>query len=65
MSLGKKDLLEKKSIVVKCALMCAFIEIVLDFHMLFGDRNTGILVLCTILVKKIVPVLYTSIVPVL
>jgi hypothetical protein len=43
MSLGKKDLLEKKSIVVKCALMCAF----------------------TILVKKIVPVLYTSIVPVL
>jgi hypothetical protein len=30
-----------------------------------GDHNTGILVLCTILVYKFVPVLYTSIVPVL
>ena len=29
------------------------------------DHNTGILVLCTILVYKFVPVLYTSIVPVL
>ena len=30
-----------------------------------GDRNTGILVLCTILVYKFVPVLYTSNIPVL
>jgi hypothetical protein len=30
-----------------------------------GDHNTGILILCTILVYKFVPVLYTSIVPVL
>ena len=30
-----------------------------------GDHNTGILVLCTILVSKNIPVLYSSIVPVL
>ena len=30
-----------------------------------GDHNTGILVLCTILVYKNIPVLYSSIVPVL
>ena len=30
-----------------------------------GDHNTGILVLCTILVHKNIPVLYSSIVPVL
>jgi hypothetical protein len=30
-----------------------------------GDHNTGIPVLCTILVYKFAPVLYTSIVPVL
>ena len=45
-------------------VFCTFKDWLLGYPVL-GDHNTGILVLCTILVYKTIPVLYSSIVPVL